>query len=102
VSETEKRYAHIVRMMEEVSFRIEFILGTDRARITDAVGWIADEVDVAEGTYDQIRAEAHRLVDVAVAIERCSKYAGQGAGSELKRNITNARKSARSAPRPRG
>jgi hypothetical protein len=86
-------------MMEGVSFGIEFTLYADRARITDATGWIGDEITVAEGTYDQVRDEAHRLVTLAVDRGRCSKYANVAAGAELKRNITFARRSAQGAPR---
>lgn len=88
----------MVHMMNGVSFRIEFTLGADYAAITEATGWIADEVATAEGTYEQIRAEAHRLVDLAVAKGRCSKHANRGAGSELKRGITLAWKRARLTP----
>lgn len=99
MSGEQERYKHTVRMMNQVSFRVEFVLYADRAFITEPVGWIADEVALTEGTYDEIRTEAHRLVDVAVDTERCSKYANRGAGAELKRNITLARKYTRSAPR---
>lgn len=92
-------HVHVVRMMGGVSFSIEFTLYADRARLIDAVGWIGAEIELAEGTYDQIRNEAHRLVALAVDTERCSKYANRAAGTELKRNITWARRSARSAPR---
>jgi hypothetical protein len=86
-------------MMGGVSFGIEFTLYADRARIIDATGWIGAEVAVAEGTYDQVRDEAHRLVALAVDTGRCSKYANVAAGAELKRNITFARRSAQGAPR---
>lgn len=98
VNGAEERHHHVVRMMNEVSFTVEFEFGTDTARITDPVGWIAGEVAVAEGTREQIRNEAHRLVDLAVTTERCSKYANRGAGGELKRNITLAMRLARMAP----
>lgn len=90
---------HVVRFMDGVSFTVAFTLGNDAARITDALGWTANAVACAEGTYEQIRAEAHRLVDLAVDTGRCSKHGGAAAGAELKRGITRARTVARSAPR---
>lgn len=99
MSGDQERYKHTVRMMNQVSFRIEFVLYADQAYITEPAGWIAEEIALTEGTYDEIRDEAHRLVEVAVDTERCSKYANRPAGAELKRNITLARKYTRSAPR---
>ena len=98
VNDAKDGHDYVVRLMNDVSFRVEFDFGTDTARITDAVGWIADEVAVAEGTYDQIRTEAHRLIERAVVTERASKYANRGAGGEQKRNVTNAKKLAALAP----
>lgn len=98
MNEHQKWHRHVVRMMDGVSFAVEFQSGTDAARITGADGWVEAEVARTEGTYDQIRAESHRLVGVAVATGRCSRYANRAAGGELKRNITNAATFARSLP----
>jgi len=98
VNDAKDGHDYVVRMMDAVSFRVAFDFGTDTARITEAVGWVADEVQVDEGTHEQIRAEAHRLVDRAVKTERCSKYANRGAGGERKRNVTKAKKLAALAP----
>lgn len=95
----EEGHYHVVRLMDQVSFVVKFVCGADRGAITGTVGWIGAEVRLFEGTYDQIRTEAHRLVDLAVARGRCSKYANKAAGTELKRNLTHAWKFARSAPR---
>lgn len=98
MNEEEQWHRHVVRMMNDVSFTVEFQLRTDQARITDIVGWVDDEIAIGEGTYKEIRAEADRVIDLAVRWGRCSKYANRGAGGELKRNLYAASRVAKMGP----
>lgn len=98
MDESEEWHQYVVRMMDGVSFTVEFQSGTDKARITGPVGWVDDELEVDEGTYKEIDAEARRLIDRAVDTGRCSKHANGGAGGELKRNLTTARQLAKMGP----
>lgn len=98
MTKNEEWHQHVVRMMDGVSFTVEFQYRTDRARITDIVGWVDDELEIDEGTYKEIHKEAERIVDLAVSMGRCSKHANRSAGGELKRNLFAARRLAKMGP----
>lgn len=85
----------------EGSFRVGFCEGVDRAVIADATGWVAREVQVTEGTCDEIRDEAHRLLDVAVATGRYPGHYPRAGAGERKRTITQWCASAKTTHHPR-
>lgn len=82
------------------SFRVGFYEGVDRADIIDAEGWVADELRVAEGTCEEIRAEAHRIIDRVVETGRYPGYSPKAGAAEWKRSLTRWCKSAQNTHHP--
>jgi hypothetical protein len=82
------------------SFRVGFGHGSDHAAIIDADGWVSEELRLTEGTCEQIRAEAHRLIDLAVTTDRWAGYSPKAGGAERKRTITRSYNAAKSTHHP--
>jgi hypothetical protein len=72
------------------SFQVGFGYGADRAAIIDAKGWVKEELQLTEGTCEEIRTETHRLIDLAVTTNRWAGYSPKAGGAEIKRIITRA------------
>lgn len=83
------------------AFRVGFCEGADHAVITDADGWIAAEIALTEGTCEAIRAEAARLIDLAVESGRWNSHYPKAAAAERKRVITGWCKAATTTHHPR-
>lgn len=77
------------------SFRVGFYYGVDQADIIDADGWVVEEMQVEKGTCEEIRAEAHRLIDHAVATGRYPGYHPKAGAAERKRMLTRSCRSAK-------
>lgn len=84
----------------EGSFRVGFCQGVDHAVIIDTEGWVTEEVELLEGTCEEIRNEAHRLIDVAVDLGHYKTPYPQMTGAESKRWITKMCKSAKTTHYP--
>lgn len=83
------------------SFRVGFCDGVDRGVIADADGWAADQLKATEGTCEAIRAEAHRLIDLAVADGNYPSRYPVAAAAEIKRVLTRWCRAAQTTHHPR-
>jgi len=82
------------------SFRVGFYHGVDQADIIEVEGWVAEELQVQAATCEEIRAEAHRLIDRAVATGRYPGYSPKQGAAEVKRTLTSWCKSAKTTHHP--
>jgi len=82
------------------SFRVGFYHGVNQADIIEAEGWVADDLQIKEGGCEEIRAEAHRLIDHAVATGRYPGYYPKAGAAEVKRILTRSCKSAKTTHHP--
>lgn len=91
---------HLITVVDG-SFRVGFGEGTDHASIIDADGWVAQALQIADGTCEEIRAEAHRLIDLAVETGRYPGYQPKAGAAERKRFLTSRCKAAKTTHHPR-